>query len=516
MPENLKIAQDAIKKEVEKQDKVGGQLLTKELQFPDSQNYKIFKVYDIPLSLLTFNKYNGRIASDMLTYERALGTEEGVNPNTAEGERIIRNMLLASTDDKISQETLKIKQKEIAIITEDGVIIDGNKRTCLLKENYEKDPSLINTLRTVILPVSNLKPEEIESYETLYQIGGEPKEDYKPINTYLKIRRMYLAKAQNLNTETNAVAAQIFDQQQDVSNTIDTENLDDNAIRYIAKKYGHYKTIKGESGVKKALRVMNVMESYLRAIQCPNTYRLLYDREEQFRGLEDWLRKYKNASSEQCFSEFSDLDYDNLKNLAYDYILAKTTNQDFRNIGGRKKRNHIIGNKKAWDKLVNGWHDIFENESRDLKVDISFQNQKNIVENIIEAEKTFIAKFKSKLDDNITNALEEVERDKRSAIPRTLVQGSIDNIKALFDNPGALHNPEVQTLVSNLIDVAESIVTLNSLGSLRQVEHTLNKSFKLIGEDIDKMSDIDKEEVQNIVKNIQKVAFKIEKKRFNE
>jgi len=135
MPENLKIAQDAIKKEVEKQDKVGGQLLTKELQFPDSQNYKIFKVYDIPLSLLTFNKYNGRIASDMLTYERALGTEEGVNPNTAEGERIIRNMLLASTDDKISQETLKIKQKEIAIITEDGVIIDGNKRTGLLKEN---------------------------------------------------------------------------------------------------------------------------------------------------------------------------------------------------------------------------------------------------------------------------------------------------------------------------------------------------------------------------------------------
>jgi len=515
MPVSLEIAKEKIEEVVQTQDKLENQL-TQEVEFPDSQSFKVFNVYEIPLNLLTFNKYNGRIASDMMTYEKALGNDEGVNPHTEHGERIIRDMILASTVDKQSQETLRNRQKKIAIITEDGVIIDGNKRACLIKENLDKGDSEINFLRTVILPVSNLPPEKIEFYETLYQIGEEQKEDYNPINTYLKIRRMYLSKATSSNSETDAVAASIFNENQSVSNTIDTDNLDDNAIKYIVKKYGHYKTIEGVSGVKKALRVLNVMESYLRTIQCPETYRLLYGREEQFRGLEGWLSKYKDGQSTQCFSEFNDLDYENLKNLSFDYILARTTVDNFRNIAGKTQPNHIIGNKKSWDMFVEGWNEIFKDKSRDLKIDISPQNQKHVVENIVDAEKSFSAKFKPELDKNIESAMRLVRRAREDTRPTELINESIENINELLNDPAAIRTPEVQTLVANLINLAEPIIALNSLSSLKQIQRNLDNAVQLIAKEQDSLSDDDMVEAQNIAKSIQKTTYKIIKRNFDE
>src|ERR1700741_3469802 len=57
----------------------------------DKITNKIRKAYKVPLDLLRFRKDNGRIASDVLTYEKDKGP---INESTDFGQGVIRKFLL--------------------------------------------------------------------------------------------------------------------------------------------------------------------------------------------------------------------------------------------------------------------------------------------------------------------------------------------------------------------------------------------------------------------------------------
>ena len=90
-----------------------------------------------------------------------------------------------------NEETLKsltkLGQEKVGIITEDGIIIDGNRRAMLLNRIPQ-----IDYFKAIILPVEHDgNPLEIEKVETRYQLGEERKLDYNPIEIYLKIQQLY-------------------------------------------------------------------------------------------------------------------------------------------------------------------------------------------------------------------------------------------------------------------------------------------------------------------------------------
>jgi hypothetical protein len=94
-------------------------------------------VYFVPVDLLLYRKDNGRIASDVLSYERSHGR---IVEASEEGQAILRQFL--ENKDKEKTEELKRSvahddQRDPAIITTDGFLINGNRFCAALRVLYQ-------------------------------------------------------------------------------------------------------------------------------------------------------------------------------------------------------------------------------------------------------------------------------------------------------------------------------------------------------------------------------------------
>ena len=99
-------------------------------------------VYRIPLDYLVYNKYNGRIGSDVLSYEKQNGV---LNAELDDDKAIIEKFLYESKIDrnKITMDSLlKNGQQRYGIVTSDGTIVDGNRRAMLLNRLFHKREEL--------------------------------------------------------------------------------------------------------------------------------------------------------------------------------------------------------------------------------------------------------------------------------------------------------------------------------------------------------------------------------------
>ena len=166
---------------LEREEKIG----ERELMWRDE--LKPMAVYKIPLDCLVYNKYNGRILSRVMSFE-AQGKE--IDLEEEDGKKTIEKFLWDSKEDrnkKTKEDIKKYGQKEVGIITKDGVIIDGNRRVMLLNQIDRYD-----YFKAVVLTVkSDEDPVEIEKLETTYQMGEDEKLAYNPIEIYLKTSRLY-------------------------------------------------------------------------------------------------------------------------------------------------------------------------------------------------------------------------------------------------------------------------------------------------------------------------------------
>ena len=81
-------------------------------------------VYRIPLDYLVYNKYNGRIGSDVLSYEKQNGV---LNAELNDDKAIIEKFLYESKVDRnktTMDSLLKNGQQRYGIVTSDGTIVD--------------------------------------------------------------------------------------------------------------------------------------------------------------------------------------------------------------------------------------------------------------------------------------------------------------------------------------------------------------------------------------------------------
>src|ERR1700682_5301977 len=148
------------------------------------------KVYFVPVELLLYRKNNGRIASDVLSFERNHGK---IVEASEEGQALLRKFL----EDKDKEKTEELKrsiehddQRDPAIITCDGFLINGNRRKMVF-EMLKRDK-----MKVVILPGGDDAGEggpptlkEIEEIENRYQLQSDGKAEYSIFNRALSMRR---------------------------------------------------------------------------------------------------------------------------------------------------------------------------------------------------------------------------------------------------------------------------------------------------------------------------------------
>ncbi len=150
---------------------------------------KKLPVHEIPLDALIYNKYNGRIASMVKSYERQ---NRDLDATRAEDKLVIERFLWESNPgrNKHTEDDLeRRKQLRYGIVTRDGVIIDGNRRALLLAKIAAKNNELPGYFLAVILEDTlDGNPKEIMRLETAYQMGEDEKLGYNAIEKYLRSR----------------------------------------------------------------------------------------------------------------------------------------------------------------------------------------------------------------------------------------------------------------------------------------------------------------------------------------
>lgn len=149
---------------------------------------QVLPIYKIPTSLLTFNMVNGRFAAEKRKKEEELGFE--LDSRNIEHEKYFIDMLLpkGAKSDKLLNDLVKNGQLKPGVITNDGFVVDANRRLAAMKYLNSKTPdSKYQYLLTHRLP-ANIPPVEIYKLEVQFQIKDDLKEEYDPINDLLKIK----------------------------------------------------------------------------------------------------------------------------------------------------------------------------------------------------------------------------------------------------------------------------------------------------------------------------------------
>lgn len=281
-----------------------------------------FDVYRIDLNYLIYNRHNGRIEAEMLTWEQENAAPIGTYDD--ELHEKIGTFLWESNKGRnkatLADLTSKGQQKP-GIVSLDGVIIDGNRRAMLLRK-LEGEAKSKQYFDAIILPHAYADNQaEIVRLETQYQLGEDAKVEYGPLQKYLHARRLH----DDLN--------------------ISAEEID---------------TLMGEppGNTKKLLAIMQLMDDYLEHIGCPKLYLMLKDsdgtKEGMFVDLHADLKRIETGKAKIPWAFDPEIDPLQLKLIQFDYIrLGDFANsaKDYREISHQGKDRNFFASKDIWEQF---------------------------------------------------------------------------------------------------------------------------------------------------------------------
>ncbi|MDB5141158.1 MAG: endonuclease [Mucilaginibacter sp.] len=281
---------------------------------------------------MKFRKDNGRIKAEVESYQKSNNVI--LNEESAEGQKLLKEFLIKN--DKDSNEALKKLlihkgQKDPAIITCDGFLINGNRRKMALEDLYvERDQdSNFEMMRVVILPegVSEL---DIQKIENRYQLQGEGKSEYQGLNRALTIKR---------NIEKGfTLRAQLKDDPQ----------YHDLPAKELTRKEDEYK------------------KKFLMPLECVDRYLKLFDNE----GLYNLISENVNDKEGrwQAFLDYSNFYNGTLNNPAkqVDYKIKENEVRKIENAIFKIIRKRSL-NSKALESAIGKLHDFVRKAPKYLK-----------------------------------------------------------------------------------------------------------------------------------------------------
>ena len=281
-----------------------------------------FDVYRIDLDWLIYNRNNGRLEAEMLTWEQ----EHAATPENYDDDlhALIESLLWNSNVPRNKQTLADLKYKQqqrCGIVSLDGVIIDGNRRAMLLRR-LEGENHIKQYLDAIILPDAYAENQkEIVRLETQYQLGEDAKVEYGPLQKYLHARRLK------------------------IDFNIPVEEID----KLMGEEDGY---------TERLLEIMELMDEYLDHIGCPKLYTMLKDRdgtkEGMFVDLYGDMKKLRDGSARIPWNYDPEVDSLQLKSIQFDYIRLgefADAKKSYREISHQRKGNNFFAHKEIWEKF---------------------------------------------------------------------------------------------------------------------------------------------------------------------
>jgi len=154
------------------------------------------RVWRVPIEILRYRKENGRIASNVLDYEKNVGI---LNEKDDKAQLEIGRFLKEKDPEKtatLRKAIMHAGQQEPAIITCDGFLINGNRRKMVMEILHREypDDDKYAYMKVVMLPSADEEGgpptlREIESIENRYQLQSDGKSEYYGFDRALSIKR---------------------------------------------------------------------------------------------------------------------------------------------------------------------------------------------------------------------------------------------------------------------------------------------------------------------------------------
>jgi len=162
----------------------------------DVRDGKERPIDSVPIGLLRYRKDNGRIASNVADFERNF---RPLDETDQEDQARLAEFLREKDPEKtavLCSTLLHEGQREPAIITCDGFLINGNRRKMVMDQLHEEHPDddRFAYMKAVILPSADEEGGpptllEIEKIENRYQLQSDGKSEYYGFDRALSIRR---------------------------------------------------------------------------------------------------------------------------------------------------------------------------------------------------------------------------------------------------------------------------------------------------------------------------------------
>lgn len=388
---------------------------------------KTFNAYRIPLSILTYNPYNGRIGSVVKSYERQNHALDTDNPDDV---KLIEKFLWESKEEankRTMQSLLEDHQQRYGIVTADGKIIDGNRRASLLNKIWRDDSIAANLkqhtqfFEAIILPI-DADRREILRLETTYQMGEDAKVDYGPIEKYLK------------------------------AGDLASEGFSNNDI-------ASFMGVK-PAEVRDYLNVLKLMDEYLDTYGYTGIYTALDTREDSFLKLEAALRGYAAGGVSKMWGYDVEADVSDLKSIAFDYIRLGLDQQDFRDIIRKPSKNNtdssFFSSEEIWKQFAEAHFAAVESIQEKSVDDIIRENPTGDVGRLLRArDNAWRDAVGEKLGENFNHSKDKLNNKQQAAEPIKLLQkawaaiSAVDTSQDSFkDDPGVkTYLVEIEQLV---------------------------------------------------------------------
>lgn len=360
-------------------------------------------VWRIPLDYLIYNKYNGRIGSDVLSYEKQKGE---LNAELDSDREIIERFLFESKADRnktTMDSLLKIGQQRYGIVTADGIIVDGNRRAMLLNKLYHEYAKLgysysqvesCKYFLAIILP-DDAEERDIQQLETIYQMGEDDKLDYNPIEKYLKCKEL-----KRLGFTERQIAEFMGEQ---------------------------------EGKIKEWLRILALMEDYLQEYGYDGIYTRLEKTEGPFVDLDKYLDSYskRGANVRNVDWAYGDSDISDLKGVCFDYIRARYEGKEFRDIAKTGKEGSIFFFKDLWDDFLQRHIDNTPTDEETVEEMRARCPQEDLSILLKQRDNAWIDNAKGLLKGNLNRFSRRLE-DKRDANkPAELIERALSALKSV-------------------------------------------------------------------------------------
>lgn len=145
---------------------------------------KELPVEDFPVSWVRFSILNHRTRAEQLRIRRQPGKDDVfTDPYSDEAQQEQYNILIAQAEEDQLLDDLRDRgQQEPAVITADGVLINGNRRAAALRKlHLDEGARNARDIRAFVLP-DDVTAEEILDLETELQVSRDFRQEYSWVN----------------------------------------------------------------------------------------------------------------------------------------------------------------------------------------------------------------------------------------------------------------------------------------------------------------------------------------------